>query len=179
MCMNYIITTERLGLRKWKDEDFIPFAAMNKDEMVMEYYPDTLNNEETLAMMQRIKLHFEVNGFGLYAVEKQSTKEFIGYTGFMVPTFESFFTPCTEIGWRLQQKDWGCGYATEAAKACLHYGFQNFGFSKVYSFTSVINKRSENVMQKIGMLKEGVFNHPKIALENKLCRHVLYSIEKA
>ena len=176
--MEYIISTERLGLRKWKEEDLISFIAMNKDEMVMEYYPGILSNEETTGIIQRIKLHFEKNGFGLYAVEKRSTKEFMGYTGFMMTTFESFFTPCIEIGWRLKKQDWGFGYATEAAKACLKFGFETLCFEKVYSFTSAINKRSENVMQKIGMLREREFNHPKIALNNKLCRHVLYSIEK-
>ncbi|MEO8710489.1 MAG: GNAT family N-acetyltransferase [Parafilimonas sp.] len=175
---DYIITTERLGLRKWKDEDCISFAAINKDEAVMEYFPTTLTDEETISMINRICLHFEKNGFGLYAIDKLATKQFIGYTGFMIPSFESFFTPCIEIGWRLKKEEWNKGYATEAAKACLQYGFETLGFNKIYSFTSTINLRSEKVMQKIGMIKEGEFDHPKIALNNKLCRHVLYAIEK-
>ena len=177
--MEYIITTERLGLRRWTEDDYLPFAKMNKDSEVMQYFPSLLTDGETAAMVNRINLHFEKHGFGLFALEKLSTKEFIGYTGFMIPSFESFFTPCVEIGWRLRKGDWGKGYATEAAKTCLYYGFEKLGFEKIYSFTSTINLRSERVMQAIGMIKEGEFNHPKIALENPLCRHVLYSIQKS
>ena len=176
--MQYIITTERLGLRKWSDDDFLPFAKMNKDKAVMEYFPSVLTDEETTAMISRIKAHFDKHGFGLFALEKLSTKEFIGYTGFMVPSFESFFTPCIEIGWRLRKEDWGKSYATEAAKACLYYGFETLRFNKIYSFTSTINLRSERVMQAIGMIKEGECDHLKIALDHQLCRHVLYSIKK-
>ncbi|HRH61326.1 MAG TPA: GNAT family N-acetyltransferase [Chitinophagaceae bacterium] len=171
---DYIISTERLGLRLWKPEDFIPFAEMNKDKDVMEFFPSLLADDETKSMIQRIENHFTKHGFGLYAVEEKASKHFIGYTGFMVPSFESFFTPCIEIGWRLHHNAWGKGYATEAAKACLQYGFATLQFDKVYSFTSVINTRSEKVMQKIGMQKIGEFNHPKIAEGDRLCRHVLY-----
>ena len=173
-----MIKTERLVLRKWMQADSIPFAEMNKDKEVMQYFPSVLSDEETAAMINRIGLHFEKYGFGLYALEKISTKEFIGYTGFMIPSFESFFTPCVEIGWRLRKEDWGKGYATEAAKACLHYGFETLGFEEIYSFTSKINLRSEKVMQAIGMIKEGEFDHPNISLNHSLCRHLLYKIEK-
>jgi RimJ/RimL family protein N-acetyltransferase len=169
-----VIFTERLGLRKWIDADFIPFAEINKDSEVMEYFPRLLTDNETSEMIKRINSHFDKYGFGLFAVEKLATKEFIGFTGFMVPTFDSFFTPCIEIGWRIKKTDWGKGYATEAAKACLHYGFKTLQFAKVYSFTSVINLRSEKVMQKIGMVKAGEFDHPNIPRDNPLCRHVLY-----
>ncbi len=88
--------------------------------------------------MKRINSHFEQHGFGLLAVEKLNTKEFIGYAGFMIPPFESFFTPCIEIGWRLKKEEWNKGYATEAAQACLKYGFDTLQFKTLYSFTAVI-----------------------------------------
>ncbi len=172
------ITTERLCLRHWKESDFTLFAVMNADEDVMRYFPSTLSDNETAAMIARIQAHFVTHGFGLFAVEKLDTKEFIGYTGFMVPRFESFFTPCIEIGWRIRKEEWNKGYATEAATACLQHGFQTLRFDKVYSFTSAINHPSEKVMQKIGLKKEGEFDHPAIAPGSPLCRHVLYKIEK-
>ncbi|MEP6464681.1 MAG: GNAT family N-acetyltransferase [Parafilimonas sp.] len=175
--MEDIIYTERLKLRKWIDADFIPFSAMNKDADVMKYYPSLLNEEETAAMMKRINSHFEQYSFGVFAIEKISTGEFIGYTGFMIPPFESFFTPCIEIGWRLKKVEWNKSYATEAAKACLQYGFDTLQFQTVYSFTAVVNSASERVMNKVGMIKQGEFNHPNIAPDNTLCRHVLYKIE--
>ncbi|SRR6266496_2829557 len=174
--IKYKIQTERLGLRKWIDTDFIPFAEMNKDSQVMEYFTRILTDEETNELIKRINRHFDKYGFGLFAVEKLATKEFIGFTGFMVPTFESFFTPCIEIGWRIKKQHWGNGYATEAAKACLYYGFKTLQFDKIYSFTSAANLKSEKVMQKIGMVKAGEFDHPDIPHNNPLCRHLLYEI---
>lgn len=175
--MEYIITTERLGLREWTNADFIPFAEMNKDSDIMEYFPSVLTSDETAAMIKRINLHFKKHGFGLFALEKLTAKEFIGFTGFMIPSFKSFFTPCIEIGWRIKKSEWNKGYATEAAKACLQYGFETLHFKTVYSFTSRINLRSEKVMKHIGMIKEGEFDHPAININHPLCRHVLYKIE--
>lgn len=176
--MPYVIITERLGLRHWQEADFSPFAAMNKDEDVMRYFPSTLSDEETKAMVARIEIQFQKHGFGLFALEKRSTAGFIGYTGFMLPRFQSFFTPCVEIGWRIKKEEWNKGYATEAATACLRYGFRTLGFADVYSFTAAINHSSEKVMQKIGMKKEGEFDHPLLATDSPLRRHVLYKIEK-
>lgn len=176
---DYIINTTRLGLRKWTDADTNPFVAINKDKDVMKYFPGTVTEEETLAMISRIKTHFNVHGFGLYAVEEKSSGAFIGFTGFAIPRFESFFTPCVEIGWRLQQSAWGNGYATEAAKACLEYGFGSLNFDSVFSFTALNNLPSERVMQKIGMKRIGEFDHPNIEQGHILCRHHLYRIEKS
>ncbi|MEJ7676759.1 MAG: GNAT family N-acetyltransferase [Segetibacter sp.] len=175
---NYIISAERLGLRRWIESDLKPFTAMNKDVQVMKYFPKTLTDKETFEMMQRINLHFDKNGFGLFAVESRLTKQFIGFTGFSIPTFESFFTPCIEIGWRYKKEAWGQGFATEAAKACLKYGFETLQFDKVVSFTSAINLNSEKVMKKIGMTKVGEFDHPKVEVTDILCKHVLYEIKK-
>lgn len=100
----YIIVTERLGLRRWNDSDIEPFSKMNQDAEVMKYFPKLLDLEETFKMIQRIKLHFDKNNFGLFAIENKLTREFIGYTGFLIPAFESFFTPSVEIGWRFKKK---------------------------------------------------------------------------
>lgn len=174
---SYILSTKRLGLRRWNETDIKPFTEMNKDAEVMKYFPNILTDRETIEMMQRINLHFEKNNFGLFAVEDKITNQFIGFTGFNIPAFDMFFTPCVEIGWRYKKEVWGQGFATEAAKACLQYGFQTLGFEKVLSFTSVINTPSEKVMKKIGMRKSREFNHPRIDVTNILCRHVLYEIK--
>ncbi|MFS8082220.1 MAG: GNAT family N-acetyltransferase [Ginsengibacter sp.] len=171
-----IISTERLCLRRWIDSDSASFIKMNSDPQVMKYFPQLSTSAETMAMINRINLAFDINGFGLWAVENKITKEFLGFTGFMIPQFESFFTPCVEIGWRLKKESWGQGFATEAAKACLDYGFNKLGFNKIVSFTSSVNLKSEKVMQRIGMSYVVNFDHPKIEKENKLCRHVLYEI---
>jgi ribosomal-protein-alanine N-acetyltransferase len=150
---------------------------MNQDPAVMEYFPRLMTPVDTAVMVKKIDVFFDRNGFGLYAIDLQSTGGFLGYTGFTRPSFEAWFTPCVEIGWRLRKEAWGYGYATEAAKECLRHGFEGLGLEKVYSFTAALNTRSENVMKKIGMKKAGEFDHPSIRPGHALRRHVLYEAE--
>jgi len=177
--MNTIIHTERLTLRAWETNDLLDCIEMNLDKEVMKYFLSVLTKEQTIEFYDRVQKHFLENGFGLYVVENTITQEFLGYTGFMIANFEASFTPCVEIGWRFKKQYWGKGYATEAAKACLNYGFDTLGFDKIYSFTATPNIKSENVMKRIGMIKTGTFSHPKIDKEHILNLHVIYEIEKS
>lgn len=170
----YIIETSRLGLRNWLDTDTPKFVEMNKDPRVMEYFPKLLTEVETKQMVDKIKMNILNNGFGLWALEIKQTNEFIGFVGLSIPQFESNFTPCVEIGWRLAYDYWGKGYAQEAASKCLDYGFINLGFKEIVSFTSDLNVRSMNVMKKIGMKYVQEFEHPNVAQGNRLRKHVLY-----
>ena len=147
---------------------------MNSDPDVMKFFPKTLTEEETFEMIQRINRHFEKNNFGLFAVDKLKTGEFIGFCGLYIPRFNEFFTPCVEIGWRFKKTVWGLGFATEAAAACLKYGFEVLKMEKIVSFTSPLNIRSEKLMQRIGMEYVADFDHPLIEKSSHLCRHVLY-----
>lgn len=170
------IETPRLRLRDWREADLEPFARMNADETVMRYFPKTLSFDETETFYHRILAEINEYGYGLYAVETKEKDEFIGFTGFHRAVFEADFTPCVEIGWRLKKEAWGKGYATEGAAACLRYGFHAAGFTDVYSFTAVINKPSERVMNKIGMKYIKNFKHSKVEKSSPLCEHVLYHI---
>lgn len=176
-----LYVTERLILRNWQDEDLEPFAAINQDPQVMEYFPNTLSLSETKEFIQLIKDRFEKHKFGQYACVLKETKEFIGYVGLSVPTWEAHFTPCVEIGWRLSSKHWGKGYATEAAKRALTIGFEEFGLNEILAFTVPQNQRSRRVMEKIGMTRSELddFHHPKILQNHPLSLHVLYRIRKA
>lgn len=173
----YVFESLHLGFRRWQESDLTPFFEMNSSPEVMEFFPNVLTEEESMGFVERIEQHHDQYGYGLWAVELKKTKAFIGFIGFSNPTFESFFTPCVEIGWRLDHKYWNKGYATEGAKACLNYGFNKLGLKEIYSFTSEINTRSIKVMQKIGMKDMGTFNHPRLESDNPLSVHVLYKIE--
>jgi [ribosomal protein S5]-alanine N-acetyltransferase len=137
--MATLLATERLILRDWEDRDRIPFIAMNQDAEVMRYFPSTLTADQTEALLQRIQDQHAKHGYGLWVVERKEDGAFLGFTGLSNPGFETDFTPCTEVGWRFRKEYWGNGYATEAAKACLEYGFQNLALEKIYSFTAVHN----------------------------------------
>ena len=148
-----MLTTKRLRLRLWRDEDLPGFAALNSDSRVMQYMAKQLDRRESDASAERIKQHFVRHGFGLWAVELIGIADFIGFTGFSVPSFEAHFTPCVEIAWRLARDYWGFGYATEAAFAARDYGFAHLGFEQIVSFTVPANQRSRNVMERIGMTR--------------------------
>ena len=172
--MKRYIETPRLILRDWREEDVAPFARINSDEQVREYFLKKLDEEETRAFYHRIVDEFADCGWGLYAVEDKTDRSFIGYVGFHRIGFEVDFAPGIEIGWRSRKESWGKGLATEAAAACLEYGRDVFGLKEVYSFTSLLNKRSERVMQKIGMSFTGEFGHPLVDPAHVLYKHVLY-----
>lgn len=169
------IETPRLLLRQWQESDAEPFTKLNADPAVMEYFESIRSPSESLAQINRISTNIANRGFGFFAIERKDSGEFIGFTGLTMAPFESWFTPCIEIGWRLSKEHWGQGFATEAAAACLKFGFEKLEAKKIYSFTSIYNKRSEQVMIRIGMQREGEFDHPNVQKGHLLVRHVLYS----
>ena len=173
--MNFI-ETERLILRSWRGEDLSAFISMNKDERVMRYFPGTLSDAETEAFYNRIQDEFSRRGWGLYAVELKRGGGFIGYVGLHEIGFDADFTSGVEIGWRLAAIYHNQGYATEAAKAVLELA-KGFGIGRLYSFTAKVNTPSERVMQKIGMVKAGEFEHPNLPKDSPLLTHVLYRID--
>ena len=176
-----MLETERLILRRWKPTDVEPFAAMNSDPQVMEFFPASLSFKQSAEMALRIEEGFESQGFGLWTLERRDSGEFIGFTGFNRPKFESHFTPCVEIGWRLAHAHWGAGYASEAAREALRDGFERLKLAEIVSFTSLLNTRSISVMKKIGMAKDpqGDFVHPALEPGHRLGPHVLYRLSRA
>ncbi len=174
----YRFTSERLGFRNWQESDKIPFAKMSADKDVMEFFPATRNKQESDALVDRLSNHYQEFGYTFFAVDELKTKQFIGFIGILNTSFEAYFTPCVEIGWRLQKESWNKGFATEGAKRCLKYGFEILDFKEIYAITPPKNKKSENVMLKIGMEKQGTFEHPKIEDGHWLKTEMLYKIEK-
>lgn len=144
----------------------------------MEFLPKVLSREESDAMIGRIGDHFERHGFSWWAVEKKETGEFIGFTGLVVPRFEAHFTPCVEIGWRFAKAHWKNGYATEAAKASLDFGFSSLQLKEIISLTVPTNLSSIAVMERLGMTRnpKDDFDHPFVEEGHPLRRHVLYRL---
>ena len=176
-----ILTTARLRLRQWREEDLAPFAALNADPQVMEFFPKVLTRAESDAVAGRIRDHFARHGFGLWAVEAPGAADFVGFVGLAVPSFEAHFTPCVEIGWRLAREHWGHGYATEAATAALAFGFGDRALEEIVAFTVPANIPSRRVMGRLGMrrLPADDFEHPAIADGHPLRSHVLYRLRRA
>src|SRR5712691_6026333 len=110
-------------MRGWRESDREPFAAMNADPRVMEHFAGVMTAEASDAYVDRVEAHFAEHGFGLWAVEAPGEVAFAGFVGLAVPRFEAHFMPAVEVGWRLAAEWWGRGYATEAGRAALGYGF--------------------------------------------------------
>lgn len=170
------IETERLLLRRWQQSDLEPFVRLNQDPEVMQYFPSTLTPNQTKQFCMTINQDFSQFGYGLYAVEEKQSGNFIGFIGFHRQPISGQTSPCIEIAWRLDQSYWNKGYATEGARACLEHGFKNLNFNQIFSFTSIGNKASQRVMQKIGMELDKRFDHLSEAHAQQF--HVCYSAER-
>jgi ribosomal-protein-alanine N-acetyltransferase len=173
-----ILTTDRLILRSWRDDDKEPFATINADPRVMEFFRRPLSRAESNAMVDGIEEHFETHGFGLWAVEVQDGAPFIGFTGLSFWQRAPSLEPLVEIGWRLGSPYWGQGYATEAARFALQYGFRTARLTEIVSFTAARNLRSRAVMERIGMHHDPAddFDHTTFPEGHSLRSHVLYRV---
>ena len=174
----YIFTSERLGFRNWTEADISPLSIINSDPRVMQYFPSIQSYDQTESFVKRMKNQFKDKGFCYFAVDKLSTGQFIGFIGISEQSFKSEFTPAIDIGWRLSQKEWGNGYATEGAKRCLDFAFSEIGLNQVISICPEINHQSENVMKKLDMNKIGQFNHPLLKQNTQLQKCVVYELRK-
>lgn len=171
--------TERLRLRQWRTTDREPFAVMNADPRVMEFFPVPLDRVESDAVADRCQALIAERGWGFWAAEIKGSGEFIGFVGLHVPTPQLPFSPCVEVGWRLAHAHWGKGFATEAAKGALRVGFEELGLSEIVSFTAVLNSRSRSVMQRLGMIEEtATFEHPAVPVGSPLREHCLYRLSR-
>lgn len=171
--------TPRLILRSWKKSDIEPFVEMNQDREMMRYFPKRYSREESLNLYQAIQKEFQEIGYSLFAVEEKKSQEFIGFVGLHQSDLKIFNNETAiEIGWRIKTDFWNQGYATEAAKACLEFAFNEIGLKKVYSFTAIVNLPSQAVMKKLGMEFFKEFDNEKVPATSDLFRHVLYRIQK-
>lgn len=173
------LKTTRLILRPWRETDLEPFARLNADPRVMEYFPSVLSRKESDNLAERIIGKINEQGWGCWAVEIEGS-DFIGFIGLHKPSFKAHFTPTVEVGWRLAFDFWGRGYATEGAKAALAYGFETLNLPEIVSFTTMANIRSRQVMAKIGMHHDAYddFEHPDLPEGHPLRKHVLYRINQ-
>jgi len=176
-----MIRTERLLLRGWLDEDRAPFAQMNADPEVREHFQGTLTADESDAFVERIEAHWDERGWGLWAVEVPGVAPFIGFVG-LWPADYVTGAPMVEVGWRLAREHWGQGYASEAARAALRFGFEEVGLDEIVSFTVPQNERSTRVMERIGLIRDpaGDFDHPRVdpVAYPQLVRHVMYRLDR-
>ena len=173
------LVTSRLRLRQWCESDREPFAAMNADPAVMEFFPSLLPRQSSDASIELWQSQFRSQGWSNWAVEALESGQFVGFIGLSVPRRVLPFSPCVEIGWRLAKACWGRGFATEGGRAVLQVAFNRIGLSEVVSFTSLGNLRSRAVMERLGLRNTlSDFEHPGVPEGHALRPHCLYRITR-
>ena len=150
--MSDSLETERLLLRMFRNDDFEAYHAMCGDTEVMEFIGDgkALTRLEAWRQIAAMLGHWQLRGYGSWALEEKSSGRLLGRAGFINP--EGW--PELEIGWMLGRESWGRGYATEAARAALEHGRSAFGFTRVTSLIAPQNIRSIRVAERIGGREE-------------------------
>ncbi|GLQ37422.1 N-acetyltransferase [Rhizobium albus] len=176
------IETDRLILRNWVDSDRALFHEINSDEAVMRFFEFRRNRAEADAKMDEIRSEIDDLGYGFAAVTVKATGEPIGFAGIRpCSSLPHYAEHCVEIGWRLAERSWRNGYASEAAEAWLAYGFDTLGLNEIMSYAVHDNHASTGVMRKIGMqaLPEYTFDYPGIPDELAHLRQcVVYRITR-
>ncbi|WP_035803439.1 GNAT family N-acetyltransferase [Kitasatospora mediocidica] len=172
------LRTDRLVLRRWRESDLEPWAAMNADPAVREHLGDLLTREQSDASVERFQAEFDERGYGWWAVEAIASGEFVGFAGLDLVDEEMPFGG-VEVGWRLARSAWGHGYATEAGRASLAFGFETLGLPEIVAVTTAGNLRSQAVMCRLGMTCDPAddFEDPG-APEGPLRRNVLYRMSR-
>jgi ribosomal-protein-alanine N-acetyltransferase len=180
------VVTPRLVLRNWRSDDLDAWAAMGQDREVMAHFPGLVTRERAETMLHQQREFIAAKGYGFWAVEVVGGAPFIGFCGIKDVLFETPFTPAVEVGWRLARAHWGHGYATEAARAALAYGFDTLGLDEIVAFLVPSNTRSARVCERLGMTRDpnGDFDHPLVP-EGAVSvagfpprRHILYRLRR-
>ena len=171
------VRTDRLLMRRWRESDRDPFAALNGDPETLKFFPATMDRAESDALVNRIEDSFERQGFGLWALEVTATGQFIGFTGLNPLPDDVPGGGGMEIGWRLVKHAWHHGYATEAARAALAVAFDGAGLTEIWSMTAVLNEPSQAVMRRIGLTEIARFDHPRVPA-GALRPHVMYHLAR-
>ncbi|QYX82457.1 GNAT family N-acetyltransferase [Streptomyces akebiae] len=170
------LRTERLLLRDWRESDLAPWAAMNADPEVREHFPDVLTREQSDASAARFQTDLDRRGWGWWAVEVRATGRFIGFAG-LDPVDEDMPFSGVEAGWRLARTAWGHGYATEAGRAVVDFGFEHLRLPEILAVTTAGNLRSQAVMRRLGMTRNPNEDVDDGTVpEGPLRRHVVFRV---
>jgi len=174
------LETPRLILRPWRDRDREPFARMSTDPQVMAHLLPFASPEAVDAWIDRQQAHLRTHGCCFWAVESKVDGAFLGAAGLLRVGYDAHFTPAVEVGWRLDRRFWGQGYAPEAAARAIRFGFEHLALQEIVANTVPANRNSRRVMEKLGMSHTAAddFDHPLVPIEHPLRRQLLYRLPR-
>jgi RimJ/RimL family protein N-acetyltransferase len=158
-----VLETQRLVLRRWRQEDAAALAALNADREVVRFVGagTPLHRAASDALLARFDQEWEARGYGPLAVAaREEPTTLLGFCGLMAPAFLPTVLPAAEIGWRFARPAWGRGLATESARAVLDVAFGPLGLAEVLAIVAPGNVRSLRVCAKLGMTPRPDRWHP-------------------
>jgi RimJ/RimL family protein N-acetyltransferase len=176
-----LIETARLILREWREADREPYADIMVHPDVGQWLGGPFSREQAYERVARFSANLADTGLGRLAIERKSDGRMIGHCG-LAPTPETLAPVLIglEIGWALAPDAWGSGFAVEAARAVIADGFARTDAPEILAFTGTANQRSQAVMQRLGMIRmpERDFDHPLLAPDHPLRRHIVYAAKR-
>ena len=174
------LETERLILRGWHEADIDPFHAICSDPVVMATLGPLMTRDQVVATVERMQRLQREHGHTFWAMERKEDHQLIGWCGIIRGDPDTPVAGKLEAGWRMTPSAWGKGYVTEAAIASVQWAFDQHGDDAIWAITTVENRASRAVMRRLGMahLPELDFDHPKVAADSPLLRHVTYRIAR-
>ena len=158
-----MLETNRLRLRRWMPCHEAPFAAMNADPAVMEYFPATITAQQSATAIAIFEANFETHGYSFWAVEMRHNGEFVGSVGLELYALASDNSEASTlhvaIGWQLAQAYWRQGLAFEAAQAVQAYAKNQLKINEIIAVMAEKNQRSISVCERLGMLRDANQQH--------------------
>ena len=150
--MHETLDTERLTLRHFVEADLDPYARMCADPETMRYLGSgaTVSRADAWRSMAMLLGHWQLRGYGMWAVEEKQTGQFIGRLGLHYP--EGW--PALEVGWLIDRSRWGRGLATEGGRAAMQFAFERLKLERLASVIHPQNAASIRVAEKLGMRPE-------------------------
>jgi len=149
-----VLETERLRLRHFEPGDVAALEAVLGDPIAMRWYPAPFDHDGVTAWIERNLNHYQREGHGLWAMVLKASGELIGDCGCVMQEVEG--RQELEIGYHVRRDQWGNGYATEAARACMDYAFNKLGAGRVISMIRPENINSRRVAEKNGLTCENI-----------------------
>lgn len=168
-----ILKTERLILREMTQADFPDLCEILQDSRVMYAYEGSFTDREVQEWLEKQLARYQKDGIGLWAAVEQATGKIAGQVGLTWQDADG--KQVLEVGYLLKYRFWHKGFASEAAKGCMDYAFQQMGADKVYSIIRDTNTASQNVARRNGMKPEFTFVKHYRGIDMP---HIVFSISK-
>ncbi len=187
--MKFHIETDRLLLREFRESDLEGIFELDSNPNVHRYLGNEPihTKEEARKVIESVQNQYQERGIGRWAAIEKETGEFIGWSGLRLNTEYNMngFTRYYDVGYRLIERYWGKGYATESGLAAVQYAFETMRLPEIYATTDIANEASHKALLKIGLrYEEDFFYEEKQAnfrwykMENNLTLWLFAHLEK-